>query len=55
MGGAIRLWGWTVILALVALGLLFLLHGQAALGLALWGSGGACWLGVRYLARAFGP
>jgi hypothetical protein len=54
LGGAIWLWGVTVVLAALGLALLFTVHGRWGIGLSILAGGGAFLLGVRWMARALG-
>lgn len=51
LGGAVRLWGGTVLLGALAVSALFVLHGRWGVGLAILGIGAGVLLGVHWLVR----
>lgn len=54
LGGAIWLWGATVLLAALGLAVLFAVHGRWGIGLSILAGGAAFLFGVRWVARALG-
>ena len=54
LGGAIWLWGATVLLAALGLAVLFAIHGRWGVGLSILAGGAAFLFGVRWVARALG-
>jgi hypothetical protein len=52
LGGAIWLWGATIILAALGLAVLFAVHGRWGVGLSILAGGAGFLFGVRWLARA---
>jgi hypothetical protein len=54
LGGALWLWGATVLLAALGLAALFVLHGRWGIGLAILAGGAGLLLGMRWLVRALG-
>lgn len=54
LGGAIWLWGATLLLTALGLAVLFAVHGRWGVALSILAGGTAFLLGVRWLARALG-
>lgn len=54
LGGAVWLWGGTVLLGALAVAAIFVLHGSWGVGLAILGVGAGLFLGVHWLVRTLG-
>lgn len=54
LGGAVWLWGATLVLAGLGLALLFALHGRWGIGVSILAVGAGLLLGVRWLVRVLG-
>ncbi len=54
LGGAIWIWGATILLAALGVAVLLVLHGRWGMGLAILVGGGGLLLGVRWLVRVLG-
>ncbi len=54
LGGAVWLWGGTILLGALGLATLFILHGRCGIGLAILTAAAGLLLGMRWLARVLG-
>ncbi len=54
LGGAVWLWGATILLAALGLATLFILHGRWGIGLAILAASAGLLLGMRWLVRVLG-
>ncbi len=54
LGGAVWLWGATILLGALGLATLFILHGRWGIGLAILAAATGLLLGMRWLVRVLG-